>query len=327
MSKWINNDLFNDFQKEKIEEKETPAGGGFMRSELLWQNPDKGTVDNPKVYEGRFLQHPACKPYVKYYYHFWQSGETWKFVLCPKTHDFKAYCPFCSGVAKLYNGSKQDKQQGYLLKRKERFVGNFYVAKDPRDADRDEEKKIVGKVKIYEFPSQVEKKLKNEITNRDEGYGSQIFDPSENGRNMIIRVLSTKPDVNKKQWPDYSNSSFSRSQSALGNDEEIDALMATCTNLDEYIKSMENTKEEMVEMLKAEFLWDLVEDEAAKHGYSDVEGSTIPEQQERQQERQVENTPDPEPTPEPTPDPEPVSDNSSDDGLDDDELLAELDKL
>lgn len=147
MSKWINKDLFDGFQKEKIEEKDT-SSSGFRRSDLLWDTPEKGSVDSPKVYEGRFLQHPKNKPYLKYFYHFWQSGENWVFVLCPKTEDFKNYCPFCSAVSKLYNGTAQDKSQAYQLKRKEKFVGNFFVAKDPRDADRDAEKKVVGKVKL-----------------------------------------------------------------------------------------------------------------------------------------------------------------------------------
>jgi hypothetical protein len=287
-------------------------------------------VDNAKIYEGRFVPDPKGQFYKKYFYHFWQSGETWKFVLCPKTHDFKAYCPFCSGVAKLYNGTKADKAQAYLLKRKERFVGNFYVVKDPRDDDRDEEKKVVGKVKLYEFPSQVEKKLKNEITDRDEGYGMRIFDPGSEGRNIILKVLSTKKDENGKQWPDYSSSSFSRNASSLGSDEQIETLMATCTDLIEYIKSMEVDKDKMVEMLKGEFLWELVEDEAGKHGYSDSETGSEPVQEERQE-------PEPEPTPEPEPvdtsttssepsTPEPSTPSSGDD-LDDDDLLAELDNL
>jgi len=329
MSKWINTELFQDFQKEKIEEKET-SSGGFMRSELLWQNPSMGTVEQAKTYEGRFVPDPKGQFYKKYYYHFWQSGETWKFVLCPKTHDFKTYCPFCSGVSKLYNGTKQDKAQAYLLKRKERFVGNFYVVKDPRDADRDEEKKVVNTVKLYEFPSQVEKKLKNEITDRDEGYGYAIFDPSAEGRNIIIKVLATKKDEKGKQWPDYSSTGFSRNSSALGTDEEIGALMATCTDLVEYIKSMETDKDKMVQMLKDEFLWELVEDEAVKHGYIDEEcGSTpAPEQESTQEE---ESTSEQESTPEEESAPEQEQENTSEsesfDDLNDDDLLAELDKL
>ena len=217
MSKWINKDLFNDFKKEKIEEKDT-SGGGFIRSNLLWETPDKGTVEQPKMYEGRFVPDPKGKFYKKYYYHFWQSGESWTFVLCPKTgepSDFKNFCPFCAATAKLYNGTSQDKSHAYQLKRKERHVANFWVGKDPRDEDRDPEKKVVGKIKVYEFPSQVEKKLKNEVTDSSEGYGYQIFDPSEEGRNFILKVLSTKKMEDGRTWPDYSSSTFSRTQGAF----------------------------------------------------------------------------------------------------------------
>ena len=326
MSKWINKDLFNSFQKEKIEEKETPTGN-FMRSELLWQNPERGTVDNAKVYEGRFVPDPNGEFYKKYLYHFWKSGETWKFVLCPKTYDFKNYCPLCSAVSKLYNGTKQDKAQGYELKRKERFVGNYYVAKDSRDDDRDEDKKVVGKIKLYEFPSQIEKKLKNEVTDKEQGYGYQVFDPSSNGRNIIIKVLSTKPDSNKKQWPDYSSTAFSRTQSALGTDEEIDALMATCTDLVKYIESMKKTNSEVVEILKSEFIWELVVDEAGKYGYVDSDQSGDSETATEERVDRVEETAEEETTKN-TEDVEREEEvQASDDELDDDDLLAQLDDL
>lgn len=342
MSKWIDKKLFEDFQKEKIEEKDKPVNNSFNRSELLWQNPDKGTVDNPKVYEGRFLPDPKGEFYKKYYYHLWKSGETWYFVLCPKSpksketaaHDFKTYCPFCAAVSKLYNGSKQDKAQAYQLKRKERFVGNFYVAKDPRDEDRDEEKKVEGNVKLYEFPGKVEVKVKKEITDKNQGYGYQIFDPSSEGRNIIISVLSSKKDKNGKQWPDYSNTDFSRTQSALKDtDEEIEALMSTCTDLVEYIESMKSSKDKMVEILKSEFLWETVEEEAVNHGYvsdgsdssnesSDDNSTAENEQSNDTQEEQVQEDTQ-------TEDEQEQEEQStvSDDDLDDDALLAELDDL
>ena len=334
MSKWINKDLFDNFQKEKIEEKDTSTGG-FRRSDLLWETPAKGSVEQAKVYEGRFVPDPKGEFYKRYYYHFWQSGESWTFVLCPKTHDFKNYCPFCSVVSKLYNGTSQDKSQAYQLKRKEKYVGNFYVAKDPRDADRDEEKKVVGKIKLYEFPAQVEKKLKNEITDRDEGYGYQIFDPSENGRNILIKVLSTKKQEDGRQWPDYSSSGFARSQGALGSDDEIEALMQTCTNLADYVKSMETDNQ--VEILKNEFLWEYVESECLKFGYKDVEvDGKEPEQQEQKEEpkeeKKEEDVPwdtgaQPEQKEEPKEEKKPEDTGGSDDDINDDDLLAELDNM
>ena len=220
------------------------------------------------------------------------------------------------------------------MKRKEKFVGNFFVAKDPRDADRDAEKKMVGKVKLYEFPSQVEKKLKNEITDRDEGYGDQIFDPSENGRNFILKVLSTKKQEDGRTWPDYSSSTFSRSQSALGSDDDIDALMQTCTDLAEYVKSMETSQDKMVEILKAEFLWEIVEDECLKQGF-EVKAEEAEEKPKEEKKPEAEKQDGDDEPPWDTgkeeekeePKEESKPDDAGDDNLDDEDLLAELDNM
>jgi len=333
MSKWIKKDLFENFQKEKIEEKDTSTGG-FRRSDLLWETPDKGSIEQAKVYEGRFVPDPKGEFYKRYFYHFWKSGETWVFVLCPKTDDFGNYCPFCSAVSKLYSGTKQDKSHAYDLKRKEKFVGNWFVSKDPRDADRDAEKKVINKIKLYEFPSVVEKKLKNEITDRDEGYGLQIFDPSEEGRNFVLKVLSTKKQEDGRQWPDYSSSTFSRSQSALGTDDEIDGLMKTCTDLIEYVNSMETSKEKQVTILKSEFLWELVETECLAKGYEDTEtgGKETPkEKPKKKEEKKDDDSFDSgkkkEKKEEPKKEEPKEEEKPADDDLDDDDLLAELDNM
>jgi hypothetical protein len=338
MSKWINKDLFNNFKKEKIEEKDT-SSGGFRRSDLLWETPDKGTMEQAKVYEGRFMPDQKGEFYKRYFYHFWQSGENWIFVMCPKTQDFKHYCPFCSVVSKLYGGTKQDKKQAYNLKRKEKYVGNFFLVKDPRDSDRDEEKKVIGKVKLYEFPFAVEKKLKKEITDSDQGYGYQIFDPSDEGRNFILSVLSTKKQEDGRQWPDYSNSDFSRSQGSIGTDDEIDALMKTCTDLSDYLKSMETSKDKQVDILKKEFLWEYVEQECLKFGYENPEEESTPDpkpepKEDKPKEEKVEDKKEEE-VPwetqeqikeEAKPEPEAKEETKADD-IDDDDLLAELDNM
>lgn len=274
MSKWIDKELFDDFQKEKTEEKDNE---GF-RSENVWATPEKGTTENPKVYEGRFLPDPKGKFYKRYYYHMWQSAdESWNFVLCTKSFDWTNYCPVCSATQKLFKGDDNDVKQAYQIKRKEKFVGNWFVVKDPRDADKEDDSKVSGTLKLYEFPSKLEQKLKKEITDRKEGYGYEIFDPGEDGRNFIIRVLATKKDKNGKIWPDYSNSSFSRSKSAIAeSDDDIQAIMDKCIEIEEYINGLKTPKPKVVDTLKAEFLWDLIMDEAVNQGYED-DGEPQPE--------------------------------------------------
>ena len=155
MSKWVNDDLFGDFQTQKKEEKDRPQKG-IRRSDFVWDTPQKGTETVAKVYTGRFLPDPKGSFYRHYYYHMYRSGEKWQFVICPKTESFEKYCPFCSVTNKLYMGGNADKKMANNYKRKKKYVGNFFIVDDPRDAEREEEKKANGTLKLYEFPNKVE---------------------------------------------------------------------------------------------------------------------------------------------------------------------------
>jgi len=315
MSKWISKDLFNDFQKEKKAEADKPNDYGMRRSDIIWETPVKGTQEKPKTYEGRLLPDIDGGFYKKYSYHMFKSGEKWMFILCSKTYDFENYCPFCSSTSKLYQGSAADKQMAYNYKRKEKFVSNFFLVNDPRDAEREAESKVNGKVKLYEFPGKVEMKLKNEITDTKEGYGYLIFDPGEEGHNFILKVLATKQDKNGNIWPDYSSSLFSRSSEALGTDSDIDKIMESRINITEYIKSLEKTDDEIVQILKAEMLWDLVEDEWNR--YKNIQEKTtttssVKEEDDIDDEQFDDKDDDKE---------------TSTDELDDEQLLAELENM
>jgi hypothetical protein len=262
MSKWINKDLFGKFQEEKKQEKEAPNATGINRMEYLWKNPEKGTETTPKVYVGRFLPDKKDKFYDKYSYHMFKTGEKWAFFLCKKTYGMEEFCPLCEATRKLYMGSAADKKMAYNYKRKDKFVGNFYVIDDPRDGEREKQDKVNGTVKLYEFPGKVEMKLKEQITDSKYGLGPAIFDPGVDGYDFIIKVLSTKKDEKGNVWPDYSNSEFSRKPYALkDSDQEIKQIMESRIDIDEYIKSMDKTDEEMIAVLKSEMLWDLVKDE------------------------------------------------------------------
>lgn len=262
---WVNNDFFSGFQDQKRNEADT--GGEYTkRSEIVWPTPDKGTETKPKIYKGRFLPNPdATGPldafYVMYFYHMFQSGDKWFFALCHKTFDMDNFCPFCHISGKLYQGTKEDKVLAKLYKRKAKFASNWYVGSDPRDSDKEEEDKQEGKVRIYEFPSKVESKLKREITDTKEGWGVRIFDPGEKGVDFTISVKSTKPDANKKTFPDYSDSLFSRHQNPLGSDKEIEKIMSSRHGLNEYLQSLVRSDDDIIEILKKEQLWELAEDE------------------------------------------------------------------
>ena len=316
MSKWINKDLFNKFQEGKKKEIDTQPKG-LRRSDLVWKTPEKGTPERAKVYEGRFLTDKNGTFYKKFYYHMFQSGESWVFVLCNKTFNFENFCPFCTSTSKLYTGSAADKKMAANYKRKEKFVGNFYIVDDPRDADTDEDYKVSKKVRLYEFPGKVEMKLKEEITDTKNGLGPYIFDPGEEGYNFILKVLSTKRDKNNKIWPDYSSSTFSRRSSSLGSDDEINKIMESIIDIDEYLNDMKKTDDEILEIIKSEMLWDLVKDDYEKYNrMRGVTGTDAPT-----------TTPDEDTRDNDTGDDSPFVDDTGDEDLSDAALLKELEDL
>lgn len=264
-SKWIDKELFTKYQEEKEQEQAQTATLGIRRSELLWPTPSPGSTTKPEVYEGRMLPDKKGKFTKKYFYHFWRTGDKFNNVFCPKTYDFNNYCPICSVTSKLYLGNAKDKQAAKNYKRKEKHVTNFFIVDDPRDSKiEDAEKKMVGNVKVYEFPNKVESKIRNEILDKKQGLGYAIFDPGEDGFNLILKIKSTKPDETGKSFPDYSDSTFSRKPSAIGTEKEIKVLMGKTYDLDDYIKSLETTDDDIKTILKNEMLWDLISDEWSK---------------------------------------------------------------
>ena len=260
-SKWINGDLFNKFQEQKKNEKDKPTGGtGLRRSELAWKNPEKGTVDRAKVYVGRFLPDPKGQFYKKYHYHMFKVGEQWTFFMCPKTFHFDNFCPWCSASSKLYTGTKADKQQAYQFKRKEKFLGNWFVMDDPRDAEASgDEDKVNNTVRVYEFPGKIEKKIKEQITDVNNGLGPLVFEPGEEGFDFILKVTATIKDKRGKVWPDYGLSEFGRKPHAIADtDKEIQTIMDSTVDLDEYLQGMERDDNDIIEALKTMMVWDLV---------------------------------------------------------------------
>jgi len=312
MSKWINTEAFSKFQGQKKEEQENQPekGSGLRRSDFVWQTPEKGSSDRPKIYVGRFLVDKKGIPYKKYFYHMFKSGEKWTFIVCLKTDDFQNYCPWCSVTSKLYKGTATDKSAAFQYKRKEKFVGNFYIVDDPRDNEREEDEKIGKKVKLYEFPSKVETLLREEIVDTKHGLGQKIFDPSNGGYDFILKVASTKRDRNGNIWPDYAASTFARRSYELGTDSEIKEIMEQTFDLDEYIENQKRDNDFILQSLKDERVFDYIEDEWERYITPVADASSPSSESEPEKVETVT-----------------ASSNGDDDDISDDELLKELDKM
>jgi len=316
MSKWVNKEKFEDFKKERESDKtEKPDNITYARR---YPNPKMGSHDKPKEYHVRLLTDPNQDFYKKYHYHMFQSGDQWVFIMCPKTKDMDAYCPWCHATQMLYKGSSSDKKKAYNYKRKDKYVGNIFVVKDPRDADEnDPDKKLAGKTFLYEFPQTIETLIRKEITDIENGWGYDIFDP-EKGYNLIISIGAKKPDKNGKVWPDYSLTTFAKRPSAIADTEEgIEEIMDTCQSITEYIDKSMLSPDDHMKLLKQEMLFEDVEDQFMRHMKVEQEQKQddVPDTKSAGQEP-VEEQSKQEPESQP-----------SDDGLSDEDLLKELEGL
>jgi hypothetical protein len=257
MSKWVNTEKFEEFKNER--QNDTSDQKNNVTFARKYPNPKMGSLNSPKEYHVRLVPDTKGSFYKKIYYHMFQSGESWNFIMCPKTEDFECYCPWCALTQTLYQGNDADKKRAYTYKRKEKFVGNVYVVKDPRDADQnDPDRKLTGKTFLYEFPSVIEQLIKKEVTDVENGWGFKIFDP-EDGHNLIISIGAKKADKNGKVWPDYSLTTFSKRPSSIG--ENVDEVMETTQDIMEYVDKSMKTNEEHAEMLKSEMLFDDVKEQ------------------------------------------------------------------
>jgi len=325
MSKWVDTEKFENFKKEREEDKsEKKDNITFARR---YPNPKMGSHDKPKEYHVRLLVDNNKDFYKKYHYHMFESGDQWVFIMCPKTKDMDAYCPWCQATQILYKGSSSDKKKAYNYKRKDKYVGNIFVVKDPRDVDEnDPDKKLAGKTFLYEFPQTIETLVRKEITDVENGWGYVIFDP-EDGHNLIISIGAKKPDKNGKVWPDYSLTTFAKRPSAIADTEEgIQEIMDTCQDISEYIDKSMLSPEDHKKYLKAEMLWDDVEDHFMRHMAEQQEEKPSDDDEEPRPSEPVESS-EPSKESKPSKKKESKEEKPSDDGLSDEELLAELESL
>jgi len=323
MSKWINKDLFKEFVEEKKTETQAPTSGPIF--EKKWKALEKGPSSDPKTYEARFLPDPKKGFYQKIHYHMWKVGEKYVYYICPKTDDFNNPCPICGVVNKLFQGSEDDKKIARNMKRKEKFVSNVFVAYDPRDAgkEKDDSARSEGKVLLYEFPSKIEQKLAEEIKDTKNGLGHSIFDPSSEGYNFIIKVgTQSGGGENKQSFPEYSMSTFARRPNAIADsEEEIDRLMGERIAIDDYISKSKRPMKDLIEAVKTEMLWELVERDFARYVEDEPKKET---KSETKTEEKKENKPSA-PKVEEKKEEKPSTENDED--LDEASLLAELENF
>lgn len=183
-----------------------------------------------------------------YFHHIWKSAMTNQLVsvLCPNTYGES--CPIDEYRSKIYatkNESEIEKIKP--LRRNENWLCNVYVVKDPTNPDNQ------GQMKVLRFGKQLFKVISEAINGDDaEEFGSKIFDLSEKGCNLRIKVES-----NEGGYPTYTSSKF-MSPSPLEGVEDAEEIYNSAKDLDSIFDH--KTKEEISNMLKVHFLGQEIEE-------------------------------------------------------------------
>ena len=159
------------------------------------------------TYLVRFLPNvkDASKTFFHYYHYGWNSIATGQYVdaVSPKT--WGDADPIEIERVKLYR-NKTDQRAIALAKclnTKEKWLVNVLIVDDPDNPENN------GTVKVFRYGQQIDKIVKAAISGEDaEEFGPAIFDLSENGCNLRIKVESTKEG--SRSYVNYSSSRFLR---------------------------------------------------------------------------------------------------------------------
>ena len=182
-----------------------------------------------------------------YYHHLWNSTVTNELVsaLCPTTYGER--CPIDEYRSKIYKS--QDKnaiEKIKPIKRNENWLVNVYVIKDPTNPDNQ------GQTKILRYGKQLDKIITSAMSGDDEkDFGARIFDLSENGCNLRIKV-----EENEGGYPTYVSSRFVP-KSALEGDPDTDSLYESVKSLDSIFE--QKSYDDIAKLLKVHYLGDTEE--------------------------------------------------------------------
>jgi len=137
----------------------------------------------------------------KYFHHGWNSHVTGQYTttLCPTMVGDR--CEICEKRMKIWQSNLDDetkKKLGKDLKRKENWLVNVFVVKDPTNEANN------GQLKMMRYGKQVDKIVDEAISGEDaEEFGARIFDLTKEGCNFRIKV-----EKNEGGYPTYVASKF-----------------------------------------------------------------------------------------------------------------------
>ncbi len=176
------------------------------------------------------------KTFFHYYTHAWESFSTGQYIsnVSPQTWNQKdpiAEARFSLGK----HGTDEEKAKASKVMRRENWLVNVYVVNDPGNPANN------GKVKLLRYGKQLHKIVTDAITGEDSSeFGARVFDLSENGCNLKIKV------ERQGEYPTYVSSRFASPTSIEGLDEQgISEVLEGASDLESVfpVKSYDELKE------------------------------------------------------------------------------------
>ena len=195
----------------------------------------------------RFLPDKKTEtPFVEYYSHFIKypvNGET-KYYINKCSTSVNEPCEICTKNKELYNSAfPEDKAEYANRKRKQHFISNIYIEKDPANPANE------GKVFLWEYGYQIHLKLEEAMfgaTEKDKDGiedDAKIFFPwcltdekDENGNNLcgapfVLRSIKKKGT----NFPTYESSKFKEPSEFMNGDEaKIEEILSQTHSLEEW---------------------------------------------------------------------------------------------
>ena len=152
-----------------------------------------------------FVKDPS-KTFFHYYSHGWVSEMAGQFQSAISPQTWGERDPIAEARYRLSRtGSEEEKEKARALNRKENWLVNVYVVKDPDNPENE------GKVKILRFGRQLHKIVMEAMEGEDaDEFGERIFDLSKSGCNFRVKVEE------QGGYPTYVSSRFASPSQITG---------------------------------------------------------------------------------------------------------------
>ena len=210
---------------------------GSKDDERFWKPVmDKGGTGSAII---RFLPAPeGCDlPWVQVWSHAFQSNGKWLIDNCLTT--LGQNCPVCEANRELWNtGSKDNQNIVRDRKRKLSYYSNIYVVKDPANPENE------GRVFLYKFGKKIFDKIMASM--QPEFDDEEPINPFDfwKGANFKLKL------VKKDGYWNYDKSEFAPSTALLEDDDELETIYKSLSNLNDFIapsefKSYEDLKKRL----------------------------------------------------------------------------------